>query len=108
MSKKERLLKTKALIESGYAGVDKEGQIVDRRMYYDAMPIQKNRIFAAPEPKEVCKRKAELLLFFSCEKGSKVYVAGMAGLETTVIGVEDGMVVCEAGTFEAGRLQLIP
>ena len=44
--------KTKAIIESGYAGVDKTGKIVDRREYPDAVPIQRNTLLDVPEPKE--------------------------------------------------------
>ena len=38
---------------SGYAGITKEGTIVDRREFNDAIPIQKNSVFGIIEPKEL-------------------------------------------------------
>jgi hypothetical protein len=42
--------------QSGYAGVNKKGNIVDRRLYPDAVPVQKNSIFGIPEPRELPKK----------------------------------------------------
>lgn len=39
--------------QSGYAGVLSNGNIVDRRIYPHAIPIQKNSLFNIPEPKEL-------------------------------------------------------
>ena len=39
--------------ESGYAGCNKQGHIVDRRFYPDAVPVQKNSMLGIPEPKEL-------------------------------------------------------
>lgn len=36
---------------SGYAGCDRNGQIVDRRKFPEAVPVQKNSLFGIPEPK---------------------------------------------------------
>lgn len=41
------------LTESGYAGVNSKGTIVDRRKFPDAIPVQANPMFSAPEPKSL-------------------------------------------------------
>lgn len=38
---------------SGYAGVLPSGEIVDRRYYPDAIPIEKNSVFGVVEPKKL-------------------------------------------------------
>lgn len=43
----------KGLNASGYAGTTRKGEIVDRREFPDAMPIQKNTFFGIIEPKEL-------------------------------------------------------
>lgn len=45
------LLETKEVMESGYAGVLSNGNIVDRRDFPEATPIQANRMFNTPAPK---------------------------------------------------------
>lgn len=40
---------------SGYAGVLKDGSIVDRRIHPEAMPMQANAHLGIPEPKPVHK-----------------------------------------------------
>jgi hypothetical protein len=45
--------KIKSIIESGYAGVLGNGNIVDRREHPTAIPIPKNSMFNTPEPKDV-------------------------------------------------------
>ena len=47
------LFKVQDLIDSGYAGINRKGTIVDRREDKDAVPIQKNSLFGTPPPKEV-------------------------------------------------------
>jgi hypothetical protein len=50
------LKKHKSLMLSGYAGVNKQGTIVDRREHKDAMPIPAHTSpsgIVVPEPKEV-------------------------------------------------------
>ena len=47
------LLITQYIIESGYAGVNRNGTIVDRRIYPDAVPIQPTSFSNAPKPKEL-------------------------------------------------------
>jgi len=47
------LLKTKDIIESGYAGVLPNGNIVDRREHPEATPIQENPLFNTPKPKNI-------------------------------------------------------
>lgn len=47
------LLEILELNSSGYAGVLSSGMIVDRRKFPEAIPIQKNRLFNIPEPKEI-------------------------------------------------------
>lgn len=50
-TRRDALLKIKAVIESGWAGVNKLGNIVDRREHPDAVPIAANKMFNTPEPK---------------------------------------------------------
>lgn len=47
------LLEVKGIMESGYAGVDQNGTIVDRRKVKKAVPIQKNPLFNTPKPKKI-------------------------------------------------------
>lgn len=39
--------------ESGYAGCLPNGNIVDRRFYPEAFPVQKNSMFGITEPKKL-------------------------------------------------------
>lgn len=39
--------------QSGYAGINRKGHIVDRRMDPDAIPVQKNTLLGIPEAKEL-------------------------------------------------------
>lgn len=40
--------------ESGYAGIMPEtGEIVDRRYFNEAIPVQKNQSLGIPEPKKI-------------------------------------------------------
>lgn len=39
--------------QSGYAGVLPNGNIVDRRKFSKAIPVQKNELLGIPEPKEL-------------------------------------------------------
>lgn len=51
---REDLVETNDLLCSGYAGVSKTGQIVDRRKFPDAVPMPYNSMFPdTPPPKEV-------------------------------------------------------
>ena len=52
---REDLIETHELLESGYAGIDKQGQIVDRRKFPEATPIQENQMFNTPKPKKAEK-----------------------------------------------------
>ena len=49
---KEGLVKIYELNKSGYAGCNRSGNIVDRREFPDAVPVQANSLFNIPEPKE--------------------------------------------------------
>lgn len=51
-SRLEKLLEIKAIIESGWAGVMPNGNIVDRRVHTTAIPIPANPMFGTPEPKQ--------------------------------------------------------
>ena len=57
------------IINSGFAGINKQGTIVDRRTDNNAVPIQKNKMFTAPEPKKV-------RLFKDLTKEDAVLIAG--------------------------------
>jgi hypothetical protein len=41
------------LTKSGYAGIDKNGNKVDRRLFPDAVPLQYNPSLNIPHPKEL-------------------------------------------------------
>lgn len=41
------------LTAEGYAGINKNGTIVDRRKFKDAIPIPENKYMGIPKPKEV-------------------------------------------------------
>lgn len=49
----EELEKTKVLIASGYAGLNKQGITVDRRIYPDAVAFQGNKSLGIPKPKKL-------------------------------------------------------
>ncbi len=49
---REDLIKTNDLLESGWAGINKQGTIVDRREYPEAVPIPYSSMFPnTPHPK---------------------------------------------------------
>jgi hypothetical protein len=50
---REDLIKIHEINQSGYAGCMPNGNIVDRREFPEAIPIQKNSIFGIPEPKKL-------------------------------------------------------
>ena len=52
-SKKELLLKAMKISKSGWGGMLKNGNIVDRREHPEAIPFQKNTLFGTPTPKEI-------------------------------------------------------
>jgi hypothetical protein len=39
--------------QSGYAGINPNGNIVDRRKFPKAVPVQKNEMLNIPEPKKL-------------------------------------------------------
>lgn len=47
------LVKTFDVIQSGYAGTMPNGNIVDRREFPDAIPVQENQLLNAPKPREI-------------------------------------------------------
>lgn len=51
--KGQALLKVFEINQSGYAGCDRNGQIVDRREFPNAVPIQENRLLSIPKPKKL-------------------------------------------------------
>lgn len=56
MNDKEReksLMKSLDLTKSGYAGIDRNGNKVDRREHPDATPMKENRAMEIPKPKQV-------------------------------------------------------
>lgn len=53
---KERIKKLLAIVElnkSGYAGILSNGNIVDRREYPNAIPVQENPLFNVVKPKRL-------------------------------------------------------
>jgi len=51
--RKDDLLSTMELLKSGYAGCNPNGNIVDRREFPNAVPMQENLMFNTPKPKEL-------------------------------------------------------
>jgi hypothetical protein len=49
----DALEKTAELIKSGYAGINRSGNIVDRRENEKAVPIPENRLMETPKPKKL-------------------------------------------------------
>lgn len=47
------LMETMEIIESGYAGILPNGNIVDRRQHPEAVPCQENPLFNTPKPKNL-------------------------------------------------------
>ncbi len=47
------LVDTFEINESGYAGILSNGNIVDRRVHPEAIPIPKNELFGISEPKKL-------------------------------------------------------
>jgi hypothetical protein len=54
---RQDLIDTYELIQSGYAGVNQQGTIVDRRAFPDAVAIQENSMFNTPKPKLIKKKQ---------------------------------------------------
>lgn len=50
---RQDLIDTYEINQSGYAGISKTGNIVDRRQYPDAVPVQENALFGIPPTKEL-------------------------------------------------------
>ena len=48
---RQDLIDAHEITQSGYAGISKNGNIVDRRKFPDATPIQANKALNVPEPK---------------------------------------------------------
>jgi hypothetical protein len=48
----DALLKIQEIVKSGFAGVLPNGNIVDRREFPTAIPIQRNSLLGVPEPKK--------------------------------------------------------
>ena len=50
---RQDLIDTYELMQSGYAGINQQGTIVDRRQFPNAVPIQENSMFNTPKPKKL-------------------------------------------------------
>lgn len=48
-----KLSELQEIVASGFAGIDKNGRIVDRREQPAAIPIPKNTLLNVPEPKQL-------------------------------------------------------
>jgi hypothetical protein len=106
----DKLLEVQKITKLGFAGVDKDGRTVDRRLYKDAIPMQKNRLLNIPEPKKVDGITADLLLFFQSNIGCKVRIAGLGNPTANVLGIDidKSLVKCNLGDFDPRRLQYLP
>ena len=56
----KELMKIVELNKTGYAGILPNGNIVDRREFLDAIPVQENPIFGVVKPKEINPLKVRL------------------------------------------------
>ena len=52
-SGREDLVEIYELNQSGYAGINPNGNIVDRREFPKAIPIPENKMFGIPSPKSL-------------------------------------------------------
>lgn len=50
---RQDLVDTHDLLQTGYAGVNQNGTIVDRRLFPEATEIKYNSMFDTPPPKKV-------------------------------------------------------
>lgn len=50
---REDLIEIMEINDSGYAGILSTGEIVDRRKHPKAIPIQENKMFGIPKPKDL-------------------------------------------------------
>ena len=50
---RQDLIDVMEINESGFAGVLPNGNIVDRRKFPNAIPVQKNSLFNVPSPKPI-------------------------------------------------------
>jgi hypothetical protein len=50
---REDLIKVHEINQSGYAGINPNGNIVDRREFPNAAPVQENRMLNIPKPKKL-------------------------------------------------------
>ncbi len=55
---REDLIEIFEINQSGYAGVLSNGNIVDRRIFPEAIAVQKNSMFGIPEPKDLIGMEA--------------------------------------------------
>ena len=51
----DALMDSIELTETGYAGINPDGQKVDRRKFPKAVPMAENRALLIPKPKRVCR-----------------------------------------------------
>jgi hypothetical protein len=49
----ELLMKGIEVIKSGYGGILRNGNIVDRRDHPEAIPLQENKMLGTPKPKKL-------------------------------------------------------
>lgn len=50
---REDLIEIDEINQSGYAGCDRNGGIVDRRKHPEAVPVQENKMMGLPKPKQL-------------------------------------------------------
>lgn len=57
MTKEEKaawMKNNKQIRQLGFGGVDRKGNLVDRRLNPEATPIKQNKMFNIPAPKDIC------------------------------------------------------
>ncbi len=54
--RRTKLMESLELTQTGYAGIDKNGNKVDRRKHPDTMPLPYNEFLLIPHPKEINNR----------------------------------------------------
>ncbi len=50
---RQDLVDTYDLLQTGYAGINRSGTIVDRRLFPEAIEIKHNSMFDTPPPKKI-------------------------------------------------------
>jgi len=65
--------------QSGFAGIDRDGNIVDRRKIPTAVPVQENKMMGIPKPKRLPKTPFKI----TCNHHKSYYCLTTGGMRCT-------------------------